>query len=118
MKLTKWREFEYSSGVTSLALEGGDERILLVHKTSEGIKFEEACDQYFSESYTKEDALKVVDELRQWILCDSGTDNDLLLLQVRELFSKLTDDERIDIMSDYCKHCGCNDTGCQCWNDD
>lgn len=41
-----------------------------------------------------------------------------LLLQAKELFAKLTDDERMEVMGDYCKHCGCNDSGCQCWNDD
>lgn len=42
----------------------------------------------------------------------------MLLLQVKELFAKLTDDERMEVMSDYCKYCGCDDSGCQCWNDD
>lgn len=44
--------------------------------------------------------------------------SDMLLLQVKELFAKLTDDERMEVMSDYCKYCGCDDSGCQCWNDD
>ena len=42
----------------------------------------------------------------------------MLLLQVKELFAKLTDDERMEVMSDYCKYCGCDDSCCQCWNDD
>jgi len=42
----------------------------------------------------------------------------MLLLQVKELFAKLTDGERMEVMSDYCKYCGCDDSGCQCWNDD
>ena len=42
----------------------------------------------------------------------------MLLLQVKELFAKLTDDERLEVMGDYCKYCGCDDSGCQCWNDD
>jgi hypothetical protein len=37
---------------------------------------------------------------------------------IRCLFEKLTDDERLEIMSNYCKSCGCNDPRCQCGNDD
>lgn len=47
-----------------------------------------------------------------------GAGSGMLLLQVKGLFAKLTDDERMEVMSDYCKYCGCNDSGCQCWNDD
>lgn len=42
----------------------------------------------------------------------------VLPLQVKELFAELTDDQRMEVMGDYCKHCGCDDNGCQCWNDD
>ena len=31
---------------------------------------------------------------------------------------QLTDDERLEIMNNYCKYCGCNDSRCQCWNDE
>ena len=44
--------------------------------------------------------------------------DDKLNLIVKELFSKLTDEDRYDIISDYCKYCGSSDTGCQCWNDE
>jgi hypothetical protein len=32
-----------------------------------------------------------------------------LLLQAKELFAKLTDDERMDVLSDYCTYCGQNE---------
>lgn len=32
-----------------------------------------------------------------------------LLLQVKELFAKLTNDERMDVLSDYCLYCGQNE---------
>lgn len=41
----------------------------------------------------------------------------VVLNNVKEMFSKLTDEERMEVISDYCKHCGCNDNGCVCWND-
>jgi hypothetical protein len=37
---------------------------------------------------------------------------------IKELFSKLTDNQRLEVMSDYCKHCGCNDNTCRCWDDE
>jgi hypothetical protein len=32
-----------------------------------------------------------------------------LLLQAKELFAKLTDDERMEVLSDYCTYCGQNE---------
>ncbi len=34
------------------------------------------------------------------------------------LVDKLTDEERMDLFHSYCVHCGTDDSGCQCWNDD
>lgn len=31
---------------------------------------------------------------------------------------KLTDDERLDVISEFCKYCGGLDNSCQCWNDE
>lgn len=30
----------------------------------------------------------------------------------------MTDDERLDIITEFCKYCGDLDSGCQCWNDE
>lgn len=30
----------------------------------------------------------------------------------------LTDEERLDLFSDYCRNCGKADPSCQCWNDE
>lgn len=40
---------------------------------------------------------------------DLGAVNSLLFLQVKELFAKLTDDERMEVLSDYCIYCGKNE---------
>lgn len=32
-----------------------------------------------------------------------------LLLHAKELFAKLTDDERMEVLSDYCTYCGHNE---------
>ncbi len=37
---------------------------------------------------------------------------------VRELWSKLTDGERLDLVTDTCRGCGTLDPKCQCWNDE
>lgn len=38
--------------------------------------------------------------------------------KVKELFLQLTDEERLEIMSECCKFCGCLEPRCQCWNDE
>ena len=58
---------ENGYGEEGIILKGGDGRIVSISKTEKGIKFTEECDGHFSETYTKEDALKIVDELRAWI---------------------------------------------------
>ncbi len=58
---------ENGHGEKGILIRGGNERILSVVKNKEGVQFMEECDRYFSESYTKEDALKLIDELRAWI---------------------------------------------------
>lgn len=40
-----------------------------------------------------------------------------------ELLKTLTDEQRMEVFSDFCKHCGCIENpeslrGCQCWNDE
>jgi len=56
-------------GEKGILLKEGDERILSVVKNENGIRFMEECDGYFSHTYTKEEALKLVDELREWLNC-------------------------------------------------
>ena len=31
--------------------------------------------------------------------------------------NQLTDEQRVDVFSKFCKHCGDTDPKCQCWND-
>ena len=56
-------------GEKGILLKEGDERILSVVKNENGIQFMEECDGCFSHTYTKEEALKLVDELREWLNC-------------------------------------------------
>lgn len=58
---------ENGYGERGILIKGGDERILSVVKKEEGIQLMEECDGCFSEVYTKEEALKLIDELRIWI---------------------------------------------------
>ncbi len=37
---------------------------------------------------------------------------------VKKLLDEMSDDERFEIMDNYCRHCGSKDPSCQCWNDD
>jgi hypothetical protein len=38
--------------------------------------------------------------------------------KILELLNQLTDEERLDIFSEYCRTCGSKDPRCQCWNDE
>ena len=55
-------------GEMGILLKEGDERILSVVKKEKGIQFMEECDGHFCHIYTKDEALKLVDELRDWIM--------------------------------------------------
>jgi len=37
---------------------------------------------------------------------------------IEQAADKLTDDERMDLIGRYCRHCGNLDNTCQCWNDE
>jgi hypothetical protein len=37
---------------------------------------------------------------------------------VKYLLKHCTPEERVNLFSDYCKHCGSDDPKCQCWNDE
>ncbi len=47
---------------------------------------------------------------------------DVRLSLVKTSFKELTDEQRLEVIADYCKHCGRYDVGmplgCQCWNDE
>lgn len=95
MKLTKWIEDKTGKGFEEpgILLKGGANSILSVAKTEEGIRFMEECDAYFSETYSKEDALKLVDELREWI----DTKLDKLIIR------SLTYDDTLFLIKEYLK---------------
>ena len=61
--------------------------------------------------------------LLDWMDCAGGKGRggvmkykEWLLIETKRYFAYLTDDERLEVMSDYCESCGCNDPRCQCWN--
>lgn len=58
---------EKGYGEKGIILKEGDGSILSVVKKENGIQFMEECDGYFSHTYTKEEALKLVDELLEFI---------------------------------------------------
>lgn len=36
----------------------------------------------------------------------------------RDFLERLSDQERVELFGEYCKYCGSEDSGCQCWNDE
>lgn len=79
MELTFWKEETFNR--CQLAIEETDEyfynengltlikgeRILSVVKSKNGIKFREENEGWFNQYYSKEDVLKLLDELKWWI---------------------------------------------------
>jgi len=62
-----WKTEELGFGETVIIL-GDDEGVFSVRKMPGGeIEFREECDGMYSVKFSKEDALKAVDELRAWI---------------------------------------------------
>ena len=58
---------ENGYGLKGVLLKSG-ERILSVVKTDNGIRFMEECDGHYERTYTTEEALELLDELKEWIL--------------------------------------------------
>lgn len=65
-----WLEIKSDEGEKGILIKEGYSRILSVVKKQKGIQFMEECDNNYSHIYTKEEALKLVDELRDWIIRD------------------------------------------------
>lgn len=58
---------ENGYGKAGILLKGGHQRVLSVVKIGDDIQFREECDGVYCETFTKEEALKVIDELKEWI---------------------------------------------------
>jgi hypothetical protein len=59
--------------------------------------------------------MKKISAIEQWFF-DRNVEG------VRIVLPSLSDSERLEVFEQisagYCKHCGCNNPGCQCWNDE
>ncbi len=38
--------------------------------------------------------------------------------RIIDLMREMTDEQRMQIMCEFCTHCGRNEPRCQCWNDE
>ena len=38
--------------------------------------------------------------------------------EARDPLINMTDDQRMEVFSNYCRHCGSDNPACQCWNDE
>jgi hypothetical protein len=47
--------------------EGEFSRILSIEKVDGDFLFKEECDGYFKKKYNKDETLKIIDELREWV---------------------------------------------------
>ena len=52
---------------------------------------------------------------------DLPSDTQLIIELLKWAMRQLTDDQRLEVMEPFCKHCGCVQPAhyrCQCWNDE
>ena len=47
---------------------------------------------------------------------ENGREKRLEVIKVQ--LDVLSDEDRLELFSNYCKHCGTKNLGCQCWNDE
>ena len=40
------------------------------------------------------------------------------LITAKRSLVNLTDEQRMEVFSDYCRYCGCDDPTCRCWDDE
>lgn len=70
-----------------------------------------------SKDKLQEDIKKAIWYLDRYAQKNDATRYGPDFIMAESIISKLTDDERIELFSDYCYGCGTKDKGCQCWND-
>ena len=39
-------------------------------------------------------------------------------IRAKKIFAELSAEQRMDVVAEYCKHCGSDNPSCQCWNDE
>ena len=78
----------------------------------------EHCCKLHGCKYGDKDCPVVLDIQKQSYLCER-CEEDLVDAQglTEYYFSLLSDEERSNIMNQYCKICGSKDIGCQCWDE-
>lgn len=47
---------------------------------------------------------------------ENGREQKLEAIKVQ--LDVLSDEDRLELFSNYCRHCGTSELGCQCWNDE
>lgn len=89
---------------------------MLIPSHEEVAKWPEATVDYVA--YLENSFHDHLEEIRQ---LREALQRDTPLLEVDAVVAcmkRLTDDERAEIISHFCKHCGDLDPQCQCWNDE
>lgn len=79
--------------------------------------FIEFCDMEANEEMCiSKDAFKeaVTKALILYGVVSSAKNKEAIISEMKTM----TDDERLDIITEFCKYCGDLDSGCQCWNDE
>lgn len=58
---------EEGRGDKGIIMKRGSGQLVSVVKNEEGIQFMEECDGHFSADYSREEALELINELKEWV---------------------------------------------------
>lgn len=75
---------------------------------------------YVERSYPVSAVIAMLEEVQQ-NFCKpdvSGRSEQLPLAALEDCLNNLTDDQRLNLIGNYCHGCGSTDKNCQCWKDD
>lgn len=97
MKYWKEGKSENGYGPKGLILKGEDERVLSIVRSGDTFTFREECDGVFSENFSKNQALEMVEELRQFILEEAIVN----ILNEEEVVKKGIKEKDLQILKDY-----------------
>jgi len=70
--------------------------------------------QFFRRTKDQVLPILVAEEQRRWDL--RGFDENTTTL-IQDM-SALTDEQRMEVIGNFCRYCGCKNPRCQCWNDE
>lgn len=89
------------------------QKIAMIEVDTIGVHAAHCCKKHGCK-YMDDDCPIVTGKVEQMYPCGECGSN---LREAKDIFATLTGDERVEVMLDYCRHCGKADPRCRCWDD-